>query len=173
VRVELGKAVAERHRLQARRDELAGELRNLDEQLQVAVRQGRDDLAEVGIGRQLDIEAQTKVLDTLLGEVDQRIAQANDTLEAVRASRREAESRLRDLKQSQRVTTTGSGEITVDPLSRATAKVERAEIVAARINGVPNQPQVANPAALDALNALSREHAVKERLARLKAGNPS
>jgi phage shock protein A len=114
VRVELGKAVAERHRLQARRDELAGELRNLDEQLQVAVRQGRDDLAEVGIGRQLDIEAQTKVLDTLLGEVDQRIAQANDTLEAVRASRREAESRLRDLKQSQRVTTTGSGEITVD-----------------------------------------------------------
>jgi phage shock protein A len=173
VRVELGKAVAERHRLQARRDELAGELRNLDEQLQVAVRQGRDDLAEVGIGRQLDIEAQTKVLDTLLGEVDQRIAQANDTLEAVRASRREAESRLRDLKQSQRVTTTGSGEITVDPLSRATAKVERAEIVAARINGVPNQPQAANPAALDALNALSREHAVKERLARLKAGNPS
>src|SRR3712207_2346257 len=106
VRVELGRAIAERHRLQSRRDELAGELRGLDRQLQVAVRQGRDDLAEAGIERQLDIEAQTKVLDTLLAETDHRIAQANDTLDAVRASRREAESRHRDLSQSQRVTVT-------------------------------------------------------------------
>src|SRR3712207_9387320 len=105
-RSELGRAIAERHRLQSRRDELAGEVRDLDRQLQVAVRQGRDDLAEAGIERQLDIEAQTKVLDTLLAETDHRIAQANDTLDAVRASRREAESRHRDLSQSQRVTVT-------------------------------------------------------------------
>jgi phage shock protein A len=170
VRAELGKASAERHRVQARRDELAAELLGLDAQTKLAVSQNRDDLAEVGIERQLDIEAQTKVLDTILGDADRRIAQANETLDAVKASRREAEQRLRDLRKSQDVSVDASGEIRVDALGRAAAKVERAEYAAARVTGVPAGKQPTNIEALDALNALSRQHAVKERLARLKSG---
>jgi len=171
VRVELGKITAERHRLQARRDELSDELRNLDRQIKIAAAEGRDDLAAVGIDRQLDIEAQTRVLDTLIGDVDGRIAKAMDTLDAVRASRREAEQRLYEFKHA--ATTQGrtspQGVPTLDALSKAAARVERAEIASARLTGVPVSGEKKDVQAIESLKALAREHAVKERLARIKA----
>lgn len=171
VRVELGKATAERHRLQARRDELSDELRNLDRQLKVAVKEGRDDLAAAGIGRQLDIEAQTRVLESLIGEVDEKIAKATDTLDAVKASRREAEQRMYEFRQAEGVKGPASlqGAPTLDALSKAAARVERAENASARITGVPATGERKDARSIEALEALAREHAVKERLARLKA----
>lgn len=171
VRVELGKATAERHRLQARRDELSDELRNLDRQLKVAVKEGRDDLAAAGIGRQLDIEAQTRILDSLIGEVDEKIAKATDTLDAVKASRREAEQRMYEFRQAEGAKGPASpqGTPTLDALSKAAARVERAENASARITGVPATGERKDARSIEALEALAREHAVKERLARLKA----
>ncbi len=169
VRVELGKATAERHRLQARRDELAEELRSLDTQVKIAVAESRDDLATVGIDRQLDIEAQTRVLDTLIADVDGRIAKAADTLDAVKASRREAEQRLYDFKNSSKTTTDAHGTPTLDALSKAAARVERAESAATRLTGVPGSGPKKDVQAIESLKALAREHAVKERLARIKA----
>ena len=169
VRVELGKATAERHRLQARRDELAEELRSLDTQVKIAVAESRDDLATVGIDRQLDIEVQTRVLDTLIADVDGRIAKAADTLDAVKASRREAEQRLYDFKNSSKTTTDAHGTPTLDALSKAAARVERAESAATRLTGVPGSGPKKDVQAIESLKALAREHAVKERLARIKA----
>lgn len=172
VRVELGKATAERHRLQARRDELSDELRNLDKQIKIAVTEGRDDLAAAGIGRQLDIEAQTRILDTLIDEVDDKIAKATDTLDAVKASRREAEQRLHDFKHAaSHGPASPQGAPTLDALSKAAARVERAEHASSRITGVPVAGDKKNAQAIEALEALAREHAVQERLARLKTDN--
>jgi phage shock protein A len=171
VRTELGKAMAEQHRIEARRKELGREREELDEKVRIAVGQGRDDLAESGIARQIDIEAQAGVLDRLLADVADRIAQLNQSLDAVKASRREVEERLKELQQARRAAETENGGPVAAGGQKAASKVERAEAVIARVSGVPTGPGHEQASALDELNRMSREHAIKERLARLKAGN--
>lgn len=171
VRGEMGKAMAERTRLDLRRKELARELADLEEKARLAVRKGRDDLAEAGIGRQIDIEAQTGVLDRLLADAQDRIDQFEQTLNAVRASRREAEARLADMART-------SGEGAADPgagagetrVGRALDKVERAQSVIGRMSGVPADTGGTDHKAIDELNDLARRDAVAARLARLKGG---
>ncbi|MBI2256683.1 MAG: PspA/IM30 family protein [Proteobacteria bacterium] len=169
VRVELGKALAEQHRIDARRKELLRERGELDEKLKLAVAQGRDDLAESGIARQLDIEAQAAVLDRLLDDVADRIAQLNQSLDAVNASRREAEDRLKELLQSQRAAAQEAAASPAGHKNGAARKVERAEAVIARVSGVPVGPGNEQAKAIDELNRLAREQAIQERLAQLKS----
>jgi hypothetical protein len=66
---------------------------------------------------------------------------------------------------------TGSGEAATDTLGRAATKVERAQAAASRVTGVPAAPPPANAEAMEALNNLAREQAVRDRLARFKAGS--
>lgn len=170
VRTETGKVVAEKHRLDARRQELEREKAELDGKITIAVGNGREDLAEAGIGRQLDIEAQLAVLARSLQTAQEQIAQLNATLAAVSASRREASERLQQFKASQRaakVSSDGSGPSSVT--SDASAKVDRALSAAERVTGVPAGRLNVNPG-LDQLEDMARDHAVKERLARFKAG---
>ncbi len=170
VRAELGKAMAEQHRTDARRKELLRERDELDEKLQLAVAQGRDDLAESGIARQLDIEAQVSVLDRLLSDVADRIAQLNQSLDAVRASRREAEERLQEMRKAEQSAAT---DVAASPGARngAAAKVEKAAAAIARVSGVPSGPGQEQAGAIEELNRMARDHAIQERLARLKAAN--
>lgn len=166
VRTDVGRKLAERHRVEARRKELGGELAELDRKIGIAVTNQRDDLASAGIERQLDIESQIAVLDALLKDIDDGLAQLNATLDAMRASRREAESRLADLERST-VEASASGQAATVG-SRAEARVERAEGAIARVTGVPNSLPAADPAVGD-LKQLARDHEVRERLARLKS----
>jgi phage shock protein A len=171
VRGELGKAMAEKARLDLRRKELERERAELDDNVKLAVGKGRDDLAEAGIDRQLDIEAQLGVLARLAVDADDKIGQLNQTLDAVRASRREAETRLADLKRTRPTAVGGAGAPEGDTrVSKATGKVERAQAAIERLTGVPAGAPAGDQKALDDLNELARKHAVAERLARLKAG---
>jgi len=168
VRTELGKAMAEQHRIASRSKELARERDDLDEKLRLAVAQDRDDLAETGIARQMDIEAQLGILDRLAADVNDRIGQLNQSLDAVKASRREAEERLHEMKASAQPA--GDGEPGRNRGTDLTAKVGRAEAAISRVTGVPSGPGHEQANALDELNRMTREHAIKERLAKLKAG---
>ena len=51
----------------------------------------------------------------------------------------------------------------------AAAKVERATAAISRVSGVPSGPGQEQANAIDELNRMARDHAIKERLARLKA----
>jgi len=169
VRGELGKAMAERTRLELRRKELDRERDDLDAKTKLAVEKGRDDLAEAGIARQLDIEAQIGVLDRMLKDSQDSIDQLGQTLGAVRASRREAESRLADLRRTASANASGAA-VGASRVDRALDKVERAQTAVERLTGVPSGDTPTDAKAIDELNDLARKHAVAERLARLKAG---
>ena len=169
VRTELGRAIAERHRLEARSKELERERDELEQKAQTAVAAGRDDLAKAGISRQIDIEAQSNLLGRLVTEASEKINQLNATLDAVRASHREAKDRLRQLSASKR-DTAHAGAPAGRPTDRVAAAVERAEQVTERVTGVPLGPPIADQKALDELHAIHREREVEERLARLKMG---
>jgi phage shock protein A len=171
LRAELGKATAERHRVVARVKELAREREQLDAKIAAAVESGRDDLAEAGIARQLDIEAQSAVLQRLQDDVDAQIAELQTSLDAARASRREAESRLADLRRSTGTASgdAGGGAGGANAASRAQARVERAQAAAGRVTGVPADSGDADAAALEDLSRLHRDRLIQARLAQAKA----
>jgi phage shock protein A len=171
VRTDLGKATAERHRLDSRRQQLLREKAELDARVRVALDANRDDLAEVGIARQIDIEAQVGVLDRLLVETDEKIAQLGQTVDAVAASRREAEQTRKDYLASQADhVVPPDGRAVGSKQAGAMTKIARAQAATTRVTGVPASPAKADSKALGELADLERDREVKSRLARLKSG---
>jgi len=170
VRTELGRAKGEQMRVEARMKQLEEERGTLEKRIDTALQNGRDDLAEAGVARQLDVEGQANLLAQLRVEAEGEIQKLESSLDAVRASRREAEDRLRDLRHATMVapdgTVIGGRDSAID---RANAKIEKALNATGRITGVPNGPAVQNAGALQDLEALHRDNQIKERLAQLKA----
>jgi phage shock protein A len=172
VKAELGKVMAEKHRLGARSAELQREHDDLAGKLRAAVDAGRDELASAGVGRQIDIEAQIAVLDRLLADADEQIVRLEEALSAVRASRREAEERLAELKASETGASSddhaGGRGRPAAATDRAMSRVERAQAAAARVAGVPGSPPRTDAASLEELGRLARDRAIAERLKKLK-----
>lgn len=171
IRAELGKVTAERYRLDLRRKELEAEGEELAAKIQLAVDNMRDDLAEAGIARQIDIEAQVNVLNRLIEDVEERIAQFNQTMDAVSASRREAEERLNEFRRSRQEANEDAGTPDGGSVPRALNKVERAKAATARVTGVPADFGATKASGLKALEELSRERDIRERLARFKSSS--
>ena len=170
VRGEIGQIEAAKFNVTRRADELRAELAALDEQIGTALTQGKDDLAEAGAGRQVDIEDQLAVLRRSVTEAEDDIARLSDSLNALQASRREATQRLKDLK---RVASAGDGPDAAPAkgtaADKATRAIESAERLGEDLTGVPADGGRISATDLDALAELHRQHAIRERLARHKA----
>lgn len=167
-RADLGKAKAEEFRIKSRRGELETERTTLDEKIRLAVSQARDDLAKGAIARQIDLESQVTALDKALADIGEQIAEGQQALQAVLATRREAEARLADLKRSiarEEAAPAAGGGARKSPADGAA----KAASAVARATGVPAGTPSASPE-LDELDRLHREHAIAERLARFKSG---
>jgi hypothetical protein len=170
VRASLGKTTAEQHRIDLRLEELGAEHGALEAKVKLALDAQRDDLARAGVARQVDIEAQTEVLKKLRGEVSGRVAELESMIDAMWASRREAEDRLRDYRRTTTATPDGAAPFAADtPVDRASARVERAQGVVERITGVPGEPPRRDQRALEELDELRRQRLIEERLRRLRA----
>lgn len=165
-RAELGKAKAEEFRISSRRSEIGGELASLEEKTRLAVSENRDDLARAAIARQIDLEAQVTALDKALADVREQIGEGQQALQAVLATRREAEARLADLKKS--LETVAAAEAGGRPRGTAAHDAARAASAVSRVTGVPNGAPSSAPE-LDELDKLHRERAIAERLARFKS----
>ncbi|WP_204272133.1 hypothetical protein, partial [Klebsiella michiganensis] len=74
------------------------DLAALDDKIRLAVSEGRDDLAKAAVARQIDLEAQIAALDKALADSAERIDDGQKAMQAVLATRREAEARLAELK---------------------------------------------------------------------------
>ena len=178
VRSELGRTVAAKHlantRLMAenrRHEELSG-------QIELAVREGRDDLAEAAIARQMDIEAQIPVLEQALSESAEKERELEGYMAALRAKARDMAEELRQWRESRReaeAATPGSGADGRSGAQNVEAAVRRAEAafdrVLQRSTGTPSaaRSDLGGEQKLAELEALSRQHRIQERLAALKA----
>ncbi len=164
-RTDIGKARAEEYRIQSRREEIVADLRKLDEKIRLAVSADRDDLAKAGVARQIDLESQIAALDKALTDAKIYLDEGQQALQAVLATRREAEARLVDLKRS----LAQFPEETVGGRARSRAADEAARAAAAvsRVTGVPAGANASN-AELDELDRLHREQAIEARLAQFK-----
>lgn len=164
-RANLGKAQAEEYRLKARQREIKDELDDLTVKIQTALKDGREDLATAGIGRQIDLESQSNALAKALDDTRETIEENQNSFQAVVAARKDAESRLADLKKSLSSTAPAGREDTPSPYPKA----ERASRAIERVTGVPSD-QNASSQQLDELNSLHRNKQIAERLQKFRSG---
>lgn len=168
-RTNLGKARAEEYRVESRRTEITGDLTALDDRIRLAVSSHRDDLAKAGVARQIDLEAQIAALDRALADAREQISEGQKALQAILATRREAEARLVDFKRSIALHSPEESSV-AKAHSTPGADAARAAAAISRMTGVPAAEPPAS-AELDELDRLHRERAIEARLARFKANS--
>ncbi len=176
VRAEIGKSEATKYNVGRRISELQGEHEGLNEKISLALKEDKEDLAEAGAGRQLDIETQLTLLRRTLEDADGDIAKLSDSVNALQASRREAQQRLRDLKTvpvtSVEDGAPGGGR---SATTKAIEAIEGAQRLGESLTGVPAEAASMSHKDLEDLAELHRQHAIRERLAehkaRIKAGD--
>lgn len=101
VRTELGRLLANKHLAAKRLEAECLKLNDLEKQIQAAVAQNRDDLAEAAIAQQLDIEAQIPVLEAAQQQAAQKERELEGFIQALLAKKREMQAELDLLRSSQ------------------------------------------------------------------------
>jgi len=167
VREQLGKVEAARYLSTKSLNSDNTRHAELQEQIEVAVSQGRDDLAEAAIARQMDIEAMIPVVEKSIADSDAEIRELNAYIQALQAKKREMQDTL---KQYQQVTTAATQAEHANSAAVAT-QVEQATDAFNRILNTAGAPGVSNAddRKLAELEQLSRQNRIQERLARVKS----
>ncbi len=177
VRDTLGRTIANRHHANKRLMDATSKHEALAENARFAIEKGRDDLAEAALARQIDMEAQMPVLEATLRDLSTEQAELEGFVAALLARRREMESDLDAFIES-RGTVTDDGNGDAAPVvahgHKADRRAEKAEGAFNRVlqgaSGVSATTRADSETAarLAELEAITREHRVKERLAALK-----
>ncbi len=98
VRAELGKATAERHLASKKLADNSSKHEELAAQVEVAVGEGRDDLASAAISRQMDLEAQIPVLEQAIKDAAEREKELEGYVDALKGKRAEMQDELKAYK---------------------------------------------------------------------------
>jgi phage shock protein A len=172
VRVDLGKIEAGKHLVCSQINKLNDENEQLAASIEVALAQGKEDLARAGLERQTLIEDQTPVLQRSLAEQNDRAGELEGYITALLAKRREMEEILREYLANQARLPNAS---TAAGKGAKDAKVENAtsafDRVLARQTGVSGLPGASAGDALKLreLQDTARRQRVDEKLAAIKA----
>ena len=178
VRVELGRVVAKKHLANSRLMEENRKHEDLSEKIELAVKKGRDDLAEAAISRQIDIEAQIPILEVTINDCGNKEKELEGYITALQAKKREMKEELRQFRENMKETVTSSSsfsdsgvEVSSD-VERKVAKAESAfERIAEKATGIPGGARTADrqtATKLAELEEIARKNRIQERLAAIK-----
>ena len=177
VRHELGEVIAAKHLANRRLLEANTKHEDLAEKIGVAVEQGRDDLAEAAIARQLDIETQIPVMESAISDASHQEGELETYVLALQARKREMEEELNTFTTAQRsnapgtvagATSSGSSGSVETRVSKADQAFSRVMNTASGVSGVATLDQKSAQKIAE-LEQLARDNRVHERLATLKA----
>lgn len=180
VRGELGRAVAGKHLANGRLMDANRRHEDLSEKIALAVKEGRDDLAEAGIAQQMDIEAQIPILEHAITEASDEERELEGYVRALQAKKREMQEELARYRASAAAATGGGdfGGGASAPQRSVDEAVRRADSafdrVLAKAVGAPPRPGIPDPrsaAQVAELEELHRTNRIKERLAAAKASS--
>lgn len=136
VKAELGRVTAQKYHVSKAMTKLNEEHSTIEEQLALAHRQGRKDLLEAAVSRQLDIEDQLPALESQLAELGRQEEELNKAITGLVAKRNEMDDELFDFRQSRRqiaATAESSAQGGAPAEGNAAAKAERAERAFTRV----------------------------------------
>lgn len=176
VRHELGLVSANRHLAQQQHASLNGQHAKLDEQVNQAMAQGRDDLVRAAVARQLDIEVQLPVLETTLSDQSRQEGELQGYVAALLAKQREMETALADFRRSRAQAASPSapagaaGSSAGVRMAAASGAFDRIHERQTGLSATARGATLDQAAKLKELDDLVRENQIAERMARLKAG---
>lgn len=140
------------------------------------MKEGRDDLAEAAIARQLDLEVQIPVLESAVADASREEKELEGYISALQARKREMEAELDNFRRSQQQSATdGAVAGAAAPKDSVEGKTRKAEEAFDRVmkgaTGLPGglSTDKADATKLAELEDLARKNRVSERLAALKA----
>lgn len=165
VRHELGKAVVLQHNTQERINSEKAKFQELNEQIQVALKEEREDLAESAISKQLDIEAQLPILTKSLEDTAKQTVKLESYITALQAKNREMSRELESFKKRKNTQESSS-----ETNSSTAQDVSKSEAAFNRVMGI-NVPftEHTDESKLAELEELTRKNRIQERLNALKA----
>lgn len=175
VRDEMGRVLASKHLASRRLMDANAKHEDLAGQIELALGEGRDDLAEAAIAKQMDLESQMPVLEGAISDANSEEQELESYIRALDARRREMEDELAAFKESRQAeeSLSADGEVTSSAgTERKVSKAERAfDRVMRDASGLPGSSGSGRQDAskLAELEELSRENRIKERLAAAKA----
>ncbi len=175
VRAELGRTLASKHLANKRLTEQSSRHEELSGQTELALREGREDLARAAVEHQLDVEAQIPVLEATVADAVKREVELEGYVAALQAKRREMEeafqsmllARARSAQEAGAADTPDGGPSVTRRVENATGAFDRlmAREGAPGLGGVDRE----QGAKLAELDNLARRNRVEERLAAVKA----
>jgi phage shock protein A len=179
IRIELGKVAANKHLASKRIAEENKLHESLASQIEVALKEKRDDLASAAIERQLDIEAQIPVLEKNLLDCSEQEKELEGYILALQAKKREMKAELTSYREAhahQNVPQTKEAlednSNSVSPDHRVKNAISAFDRVLEKHTGAGTSPAVSGSEQankLAELEKISRENRISERLAAVKA----
>ena len=176
VRAELGRVLSSKHLASTRLAEENRRHEELTEKVSLALKEGREDLAEAAVAQLMDIEAQLPVLETTIAQAGEGEAELERYVAALQARKREMKEELKHYRASQSVagasTPEGGGGPDGSKVDRAVRRAESAfDRVLESASGVPgtSAPDRKTATQMAELDELARQNRIKERLASFKA----
>jgi phage shock protein A len=177
VRAELGKVEAAKHLVTTQLNKLNTESEQLAGQIELAMRQNREDLARTGLEKQINIEDQVPVLQKSLAEQQERGRELEGYIAALLAKKREMESALQEYiaAKASQAAPGGKGVAAGSARARVDNAGSAFDRVMARQTGLAGltSAATADAAKLKELQDLQRNNRIDERLAKLKASRQS
>jgi phage shock protein A len=174
VRIELGKVIAAKHLASNRLMSENQKHTDLAEKLELAVQQGRDDLAEAAISAQLDIEAQLPVLENTISDNNSKEKELEGYIAALKAKKNEMQDELDEYKRLQQELNTSDAVAgnSSSPINRQVDKASASfDRVMKNATGLSSRRNNATPASAEKmaeLDELAKQNRIQERLAEVK-----
>lgn len=180
VRAELGKVLSKQHMATRRLADENQKHGEISEKIEIALKEGREDLAETAVAQILDIEAQMPVLETTIGETRRNEVELEGYITALQARKREMKEELGQFRDavSVGVGSGGSSDGDVNAASsgavassvkKAEEAFERALEGAGGIGSAGPMPDKIDAAKRAELDDLARQNRIKERLVAFKS----
>lgn len=174
VRAELGKAVANRHLASKRLMEENRKHGEFGDKIELALKEGRDDLAETAVAQQIDIEAQVPVLEAAITDAADQAAELEGYIKALKAKRREMEEELVRFRSSSTVSAgenrgEAKGSDVESKVDKAGSAFDRVMNRASGMPGMTGPEDRVSASQMAELDDMARKNAIQERLARIKA----
>lgn len=172
--------IARRHLANTRLTEEKARHQSLSTEIELAVEQSRDDLAEAAFAAQLDIERSSRCFSRQPPIAAIRKRNLRGTSNRLQAKKREMRGELRQFRAARAkamgVDSNGNGNAAISSSGHVEQRVERAgslfERVLERTTGLPAAGDAVDTRAsaqLAELEVLARKHRVQERLAAIKS----
>jgi len=160
VKIALGKESVKKLQLQSKIESLTKEYETLASHIEIALKEGRDDLAKSGIAKQIDLEAQALMQKSDLSQINESITKLEGYIDALGKKRSDLKKELDDFIK---INQTQQNETSIN------STVNKIDNLFDRLSTTNDISISEEDVTLSQLDNLAKDHEIAKRLKALKS----